>query len=500
MKISKQYANFTVMSVLLIAGAFVFAYHRTFAWLIECWWQDKEYSHGFLVPFIAAYLVWIKRERLAAIEPRPSYLAGSIVLLISFALIIAGRAGAIIHAEGISLLLIIPGIVLFILGWPYLRALALPLAYLQFMVPWTDIFLRKIQWPFQLFSAKTGTFLLQAVGIAAFRDGNYIYLPNISMEVARECSGVNFLTTVLAIGVPLVYLSQKTWLRAVLVIAIGSLITIFFNGIRVFLAGVMGYYYGAEMLHGPGHIFQGWFVAQVGLICLFIVNWRMSKLPSQSTLALCDRQTFTVDERHKKNSGMGRYYFGITALSISLIVLGVYLQFFAVPRPVPSNNLINIPYSLGNWQGHDSTWFPAEKYFPSLDRSISRTYKDISGKEVFFYLGYLDYQDKEKKLVSFRSEPLFEGGHSISSRQLPETVYHSFPFIEKRQYEIISWYHLPSGNVSGKYKTKLRIVKDSIAYGHNNGAVLLLAVPSEGDNTVPSTQLLELANLIASKF
>jgi hypothetical protein len=43
---------------ILLAGV----YYSTFAWLVTEDWQRDDYSYAFLIPLIALYLLWEKRE------------------------------------------------------------------------------------------------------------------------------------------------------------------------------------------------------------------------------------------------------------------------------------------------------------------------------------------------------------------------------------------------------------------------------------------------------
>ena len=100
----------------LLGAAVLFVYYRTFYWLIQVWWTQDTYSHGFLIPPIASYLVWIKRDHLAQLPRRPSLAKGGVLLLVSALLLSAGRAGGYVLLEAISLLILLPGIVLSIWG------------------------------------------------------------------------------------------------------------------------------------------------------------------------------------------------------------------------------------------------------------------------------------------------------------------------------------------------------------------------------------------------
>ena len=203
-----------IPGVVLLLAAFAAIYYSTFRWLINVWSADREFSHGFLVPIVSLYLIWIRRDKIRTIVPYPSITTGTIVLMTSALLLAAGRAGGFVLAEGISLLLFIPACVLFLGGWSCLKALALPMGYLLFMVPWMEEFLSHIHWPFQILSAKIGVSILEILGYPVFLERIYIFLPEITLKVVEACSGVRFLTAVVALGFPLVYITQRSWWTA----------------------------------------------------------------------------------------------------------------------------------------------------------------------------------------------------------------------------------------------------------------------------------------------
>jgi len=464
----------------LLGFAFVFLYLVTFEWLLDQWLNDRVYSHGFIVPMISLYIVWINRERLAVLKPRPGYLWGGLLLLISMPLLLVGRVGAVVQAETLSFFLALPGVILFVWGWSHLRALALPLLYLQFMVPWMDLFMERLQWIFQLISAEIGSFLLSALGYSVFHDSIYIQLPGITMVVARECSGINFLISVLAIALPWVYLSQNTWRRAVVVLVSGCVITVLANGVRVALAGIMGSNYGLEMLHGPGHIFRGWFVAQVGWIGVFLVNWAVLRFRSGSGSRLYEKwkKSDIVKNDVSLQTGLTR---PIIIVMVFLFGFGIYMHGFALPRPIPlKQSFATFPYRIGDWKGRDSDWLKSEEFFPGADAELTRTYRNPSGQEVYLYVGYFESQSFDKRLISFHDHDLYKKAMVISTNldhPGPGTVNRSSPTIEKRPYEALFWYWFPSGDLAGRRDAKFKTISDALLHRRNNGAVIILAVP-----------------------
>jgi len=71
-----QFAVGSVVICLLIAAV----YYRVLVKLVTDWWQIPDFSHGFLVPLFAAYLVWEKRETLRSMKVAPSW--GGIAVMV----------------------------------------------------------------------------------------------------------------------------------------------------------------------------------------------------------------------------------------------------------------------------------------------------------------------------------------------------------------------------------------------------------------------------------
>ena len=174
-----------------------------------------------------------------------------------------GEIGGVATLSEISLLGMIVGLVLLLGGTAYLRVLGFPITYLAFMLPILEDLVAPLHWPLQLITAQQGVTILQMLGFPALVEQQYVVLPHITLEVAGVCSGVNYLISIAAIGLPLAYLAlRKLWSRVALIllaVAIGWMA----NWLRVVLIGVWTSW-GGEGLHGPFHILQGMFVAWVG--------------------------------------------------------------------------------------------------------------------------------------------------------------------------------------------------------------------------------------------
>ena len=84
--------------------------------LFSDWLNDDNYSHVILIVPLAAYFAWERRDRLAALTPKPSLL-GIVVVAGSLAVLVAGTLGAELFLTRISMLGTLAGVVLFTLGF-----------------------------------------------------------------------------------------------------------------------------------------------------------------------------------------------------------------------------------------------------------------------------------------------------------------------------------------------------------------------------------------------
>ena len=231
------------------------------------WYNDPDYSHGFLVPFLSAYFISERWQDLKNASVCPSILGIGLLGLGLFMLIV-GIIGAELYTQRVSLIAVLAGIVLLLFGWKFLQILIFPIGFLMFMVPLPAIVVNTIAFPLQLFAAKSATFCLFSLGIPVLREGNLITLAGTTLEVAEACSGLRSLLSLLALGTVYGYFSQRElWKRWTLVI-LSVPIAIIANAFRVSGTGVLANYWGVEAAEGFYHTFEGWIVFVVAFLLL----------------------------------------------------------------------------------------------------------------------------------------------------------------------------------------------------------------------------------------
>jgi exosortase len=255
-------------AVAALIVTFAFVYRDVIVKLVSDWANDENYSHGFLIVPIAVYFAWERRQRLISASHQPSVL-GLVVLIGSLLTLVAGILGAELFLTRVSMIGVLAGTVLFVLGWQQLRILTLPIAFLLLMIPIPAIIFNQIAFPLQILASKFGEAALNLLSIPVLREGNVIILANTSLEVAEACSGIRSLVSLLTLGIVYGYFTDaRTWLRTAIALATIP-IAIISNGLRVAGTGVAAHYYGPEVATGFLHTFSGWLVFVFAFALLF---------------------------------------------------------------------------------------------------------------------------------------------------------------------------------------------------------------------------------------
>ncbi|HUK34194.1 MAG TPA: exosortase A [Vicinamibacterales bacterium] len=267
---------------LLAAGivivGFAVLYWQVLTKLVMDWYNDDNYSHGFLIVPIAAYFAWERRDRLKAAARNPSIL-GLFVVIASIGVLLAGILGSELFLTRISIVGVLVGAVLFMFGWRHLRILTFPLAFLLLMIPIPAILFNQIAFPLQLLASRFGETVMSAADVPVLREGNVLILANTTLEVAEACSGIRSLVSLLTLAIVLGYFSdRRMWVRVA--VALSSIpVAVVTNGLRVAGTGIAAHRFGPAAAEGFIHEFSGWLVF-VAAFALTIVIQRLISVVS----------------------------------------------------------------------------------------------------------------------------------------------------------------------------------------------------------------------------
>jgi len=277
---------------LLLIAVLIVLYAPVLKVLVRQWYTDADYSHGFLVPFLSAYLIWQRRDKLAQVVRLPSNW-GLVVVFGSLGVLFLGSLGAELFLTRISIIGTICGLIVYFSGWRLLRALAFPLAFLLFAVPIPTLIYNEIVFPLQFIASRFATSVLEMLNLfPIMREGNVLIMPGMRLEVVEACSGIRSLMSLLALAAGYGYLAEKSVpVRWFLFLAMIPL-AIISNGTRVMITALMTNYIGPKAAEGFMHEFSGWviFVVATALFLALhsltiVVRKKLGWMPKETEVA-----------------------------------------------------------------------------------------------------------------------------------------------------------------------------------------------------------------------
>lgn len=253
----------------------VLLYAHTAVKLVHDWYSIPDFSHGFLIPFFIAYLIYDKRSAIEHTPVRPNW-AGVPLIAVAMLILLAGVYGAELFLARVSFVLLAAGLVLTFAGSRMLRTLRLPILVLLLAIPIPAVIFNQITFPLQLFASRIASDILPLLGVPVMREGNVMQLPTMQLEVAEACSGIRSLMSLFTVAVIYGYLLEKSTSKR-LILALASLpIAVAANVIRIVGTGLCVQYWDPDKAVGFFHEFSGWLMFVVSMICLYALQRLMA--------------------------------------------------------------------------------------------------------------------------------------------------------------------------------------------------------------------------------
>lgn len=238
--------------LIIIAILLALVYWPTFVWMNARFTEaETYYSHGFLIPFIFAYLIWMKKSELQRCVIKP---AGMALLIFVPALLIHLFAYffEINFVSGFTLIAVLFGLAIYLYGSDVTKKVAFPIIFLVFMVPLPQVMIISVSFKMKMMAAQVATTIINLMGIHAIRDGSIVYLkPETSLTIGSPCSGLSSLIALTALGALYAYLVKMSRIRKVILFALSIPIALAANILRIVLLLLVGFAYDTKVATGP---------------------------------------------------------------------------------------------------------------------------------------------------------------------------------------------------------------------------------------------------------
>lgn len=256
----------------LLVAALPLLYPATWAAMVGIWMRSDTFAHAFLVPPIALWLAWRRREWLAAVQPRAAA-APLLALALAAALWLPGDMVGLSSLTQLMVTAMLVAIVVAVLGPSVARELAFPLAFLFFMVPFGEALT-------PLFMDWTADFTvaaLRASGVPVYREGLNFVIPSGSWSVVEACSGVRYLIASFMVGTLFAYLNFSSLRRRLLFAAIALVVPVVANWLRAYLIVMLGHLSDNKLAAGVDHLIYGWLFFGVIVLAMFMIGARWAE-------------------------------------------------------------------------------------------------------------------------------------------------------------------------------------------------------------------------------
>jgi exosortase len=261
----------------LIFIAFLWSHWHGFVNLWRVWLRSDEYSSGLLVPFLAAYILWSRRQRIAQCRIKPSVI-GLIILLVAQALRLFGLLFIYGSAERLSIALSIVALVITLFGWQLFKKVATTLLFLCLMLPWPNRIHALVSLPLQRWSTSSAVFCLELIGYKILQEGNIIHIGNSTVAIAEACNGLRMITAFFIISGLVVLLVNRAWWEKLIVLASSLPIALLCNTIRLTITAIFFTILEGEYWEKIFHDFGGYAMMPLALAAVVGELWLLAKL------------------------------------------------------------------------------------------------------------------------------------------------------------------------------------------------------------------------------
>ena len=471
-----------IISVLLFL-MFVL-YQQTIFYLMEFWDLSKSgnYTHGYLVLLISAYLVFYNRQKLALLTPCPEYKVLIAVVAASVIWLVAALVDIMI-LKAVGLLLLLLSIVWLLLGTRAMRVLAFPILFIGFAIP--------VWFPLapilQVLTADAVFWAIRGLEIPALRIENMIVVPAGRLSIEEFCGGLNFFLAAMTLGCLYAYLNYRTLRSRLIVVLVTASAAVLLNILRVFILVYLGY--STDMQHPliADHLSFGWYLF-AGLVVVLLVAdallQKLRQLPSsegpqhvkKTVLVLCDKS---------------KSQFTIIALIAAMIVSVGPVSVYGLSNQSQQKDSVAKTWQLvvpsaGEWSvasDDEDDWTPL--YHGAIAQKM--TLNNKRGQQIHFYMGVYLAQKQGEELIndlnSISDEEIWYSGYQreklygIGERKVLEQLLEKKDGTKRLAWY---WYRVAGQNVINKYHVKILQVLGLIS-GKRQASVVAIAARLDDD-------------------
>lgn len=462
-----------------LAGLIAYVFRDGIELMVLNWNNREEYSHGWLIPVVTAYLIWQEKDKLSRIAPQGSW-AGVGIAVFAMFLFLLGELSTLYVIEQYALVVLILGIVLAIEGKDRFKLIWVPLIMLFFMIPLPTFLYRSLSAELQLISSRLGVDMIQLCDISVNLQGNVIDLGTYQLQVVEACNGLRYLFPLMSLAFICAYFFKgPLWKRTVIFLS-SIPITIFMNSFRIAMIGVLVEYWGIDMANGFLHDFEGWAIFMLCLAVLLIEMWVLAKIsPKQNTKPLQVSKHHTLESSNPSNHS--NHWIQGLVIGILLVFCGATVASIDNRGEIKPERMyfIDFPTNIDHWTGKRIIMEKQFRDVLNFDDYFMADFSDSKHPPVNLYVAYYESQRKGSSIHSPRS-CIPGGGWRIQSVTTESIDMNGTPIqanrvlIQKGKIRqlVYYWFDQRGRNLTNEYLVKWFLFWDALTRNRTDGALV----------------------------
>jgi exosortase D (VPLPA-CTERM-specific) len=475
----------TLLAVVAILVALI-AFSEALLQLVHRWILQEEYSHGFLIPVIVAWLLWARRDALMESIGQPSWF-GPVLILLAAVMHVVGKLSALYFLSQFGFIIALFGIIIGLGGYSLLKVTFVPIVFLLFAIPLPYFVDAILSFKLQLISSQLGTAFIRLMQIPVYLEGNVIDLGTYKLQVVEACSGLRYLYPLMSLGFLAAYLFQAPlWQRAIVFLSTIP-ITILMNSLRIGVVGVMVNYFGPQDADGFLHMFEGWIIFIACAAMLAAEIYLLARLTSGKAFFEVFYAPKVGPSRPSQPLQSG-IRLPLVAGFVLICTAGLAGMFVSGRHEIlpPRTAFATFPNSVGEWRGHASSLDTQTLNVLGLTDYLLTDFSKPDRKSVNFYVAY--YASQRNGLAP-HSPSVCLPGNGWQITDLQRTNYSSarpnisLPYnraiiANNSARELVYyWFDERGRKIASEWWSKAYLLADAILDNRTDGALVRLITP-----------------------
>lgn len=476
------------------AGFLALLYAEPFGKMVGNWDDpDSYYSHGFLIPPIVLYLLWLKRKEFLAAPQSSHPLGYALVAGACLMLMLADFLAFVIGAQ-LSFLPMVFGLSLLLFGWQRTKVIWFPLFFLIMMIPLPGSVTQAFSLRLKLFAAEVAVQMAHGIGYSIVRDGSYILFKDDMLLVGDVCGGLRSLIALLSIGLLMAYFSRTPKWARVVILLMAVPIAIIANIFRIFTLCLVAYYYGSTFAAGTFHDVSGLLIFVVAFFLFFSLEAFLRWISVRKGK---DASAFARDESDRGTGGdtppapvggpgpMLRY----VAIGVVLLgTTGVHLSILDAREEAadkrPPVGLLDLPERIGPYEqiGEDLEVAPRVREILQTSLILMRNYKTPQGWPIQLQIVYTG---ASRRSLHFPEYCLVGAGYEILEQYSAPV---GFDFNAKRlvlgkgshEQAVLYWFKTDDNFTGNFFLNSWYWAKNQVTFGAPTSAMIKLSTTMGG--------------------